>query len=133
MFAEAAQRGYRLSAGDLGENITTKGVPLLDLPVGTRLRIGEVVIRLTGLRNPCSQINDFRPGLLKVMVERADGVATASDPTLTANGGADRLDGKQIRRKAGVMGVIEHGGEVRPGDAIEIELPSEPHTALEPV
>ncbi|OFE18340.1 molybdenum cofactor biosysynthesis protein [Humibacillus sp. DSM 29435] len=133
LFAEAAERGHQIGPGDLGENITTHGVPLLDLPVGTLLHLGEVVVRLTGLRNPCRQIDDFQKGLLKVVVARADGVPSTAEPTLTATGGVDRLDGSRVVRKAGVMGVVTCGGEVRPGQAIVVVLPDGPHTALEPV
>ncbi len=133
LFAEAADRGHQIGAGDLGENITTQGVPLLELPVGTRLHIGEVVVRLTGLRNPCRQIDDFQKGLLKVVVARADGVPSTAEPALTATGGVDRLDGYRIVRKAGVMGVVERGGDVYPGQAIGVVLPDRPYTALEPV
>lgn len=133
LFAEAAQRGHQIGPGDLGENITTQGVPLLDLPVGTRLHFGEVVVRLTGLRNPCRQIDAFRPGLLKVVVARADGVPSTGEPTLTATDGVDRLDGSRIVRKAGVMGVVERGGDVRPGQAVDVVLPGRPYSALEPV
>lgn len=133
LFAEAAGRGHLIGPGDLGENITTQDVALLSLPVGTRLHIGEVVLRLTGLRNPCRQIDDFQPGLLKVVVARADGVPTSAQPTLTATGGADRLDGSRIVRKAGVMSVVQRGGVVHPGEIIEVVLPDPPYTELEPV
>lgn len=133
LFAEVAERGHQIGPGDLGENITTQGVDLLALPVGTRLHFGEVVVRLTGLRNPCRQINDFQAGLLKVVVARADGVPSSGEPTLTATGGVDRLDGVGIVRKAGVMGVVERGGVVHPGQAIDVVWPVGPRTALEPV
>ncbi|GMA38535.1 MOSC domain-containing protein [Mobilicoccus caccae] len=73
LFDEARSRGYELRPGDLGENILTSGVNLVGLPVDTTLTIGDAVIRLTGLRNPCAQINEFRPGLLKVVLEKPDG------------------------------------------------------------
>jgi len=133
LFAEAAERGHQIGPGDLGENITTQDVPLLSLPVGTRLHIGEVVVRLTGLRNPCQQINDFQPGLLKVVIARADGAPSTAEPTLTATGGVDRLDGARIVRKAGVMGVVECGGGVYPGQTVDVVLPDRPYTALAPV
>lgn len=133
LFTEAAGRGHLIGPGDLGENITTQDVALLSLPAGTRLHIGEVVLCLTGLRNPCRQIDDFQPGLLKVVVARADGEPSSAQPTLTATGGADRLDGARIVRKAGVMSVVERGGVVHPGDIIEVVLPDLPHAALEPV
>ena len=100
--------------GQLGENITTEGVDLLGLPRGTRLRIGDqAVLELTGLRNPCVQIDRFRPGLLKEVVGTGD-------------------DGAVVR-KAGVMAVVIEGGAVRPGDAIQVRLPDPPFEALAPV
>ena len=103
-----------LEPGQLGENITTEGVDLLGLPRGTRLRLGDdAVIELTGLRNPCVQIDHFRPGLLKQVVG-------------TDESGA-------IVRKAGVMAIVIHGGVVKPGDPIEVGLPVTPFEALAPV
>ena len=100
--------------GQLGENVTTSGLALLDLPRGTRLRLGqEAVVELTGLRNPCVQIDRFRPGLLKEVVS-------------TDAAGA-------VVRKAGVMAVVLASGVVKPGDAIEVTLPDEPFEALAPV
>jgi len=99
-----------LRAGDLGENLTTEGVDLLALPVGTRLRIGEAVITITGLRNPCQQINTFQAGLLKQVL--------VSD------------EAGRVRRLAGVMGIVSRSGDVGPGDAIEAEFPPEPHFPL---
>jgi len=111
---ELNAQGFSVKAGDLGENVTTRGVDLLGLPTGTRLRLGdEVVVTVTGLRNPCSQIDDFQRGMLKaVMYRDADG---------------------EIVRKAGVMATVDVGGVVRPGDAITIELPAGPHQPLKPV
>ncbi|MGH1550400.1 MOSC domain-containing protein [Leifsonia poae] len=100
--------------GQLGENVTTSGLAILDLPRGTRLRLGpEAVVELTGLRNPCVQIDRFRPGLLKEVV----GVDAAGE----------------VVRKAGVMAVVLAGGVVKPGDAIEVTLPDGPFEALAPV
>jgi len=130
---EARAAGHDVGAGSLGENVLTEGLDLLALATGTRLEIGEVVLRVTGLRNPCRQINDLSPGLLKVVVTRADGVASTSDVTLTPTGGAESLDGVGIIRKAGVMAVVERGGEVRPGMAIEVVPPEGPHQPLAPV
>jgi len=96
--------------GDLGENITTRGIDLLGLPVGTRLSIGDAVIAVTGLRNPCQQINDFQAGLLKHVVYTDE------------NGAVVRL--------AGIMGTVARGGLIRPGDAIHVELPPPPHFPL---
>lgn len=113
-FDEAREHGYELSQGNLGENVLTAGLDVLSLPRDTRLHLGErAVVRVTGLRNPCQQINDFRSGLLKVAVTRNE------------NG--------ELVRKAGIMGVVEHGGTVYPGDAIRVELPPEPHIPLDRV
>ncbi len=109
---ELRAAGIPVGPGDLGENVTTRGVDLLGLPTGTRLRLGaEVVVELTGLRNPCVQLEHFRPGLLAAVVGR----------------GADG----QIVRKAGVMGIVCTGGELRTGVSIEVELPAPPHRALQ--
>lgn len=113
-FDLAREHGFELAAGNLGENITTAGIDLLALPRDTRLRIGpDTVVRVTGLRNPCAQIDSFRPGLLKLAV-------------------STRADGAVVRR-TGVMGVVESGGQVGVGDAIAVELPPEPHVVLERV
>lgn len=106
--------GYRLSPGDMGENVTTRGVDLLGLPTGTRLQLGDqAVVEVTGLRNPCQQLNNFRPTLMQQLVWRAD-------------------DGSTVRR-GGIMGVVLTGGEVRPGDPITVLLPPPPHSPLAPV
>jgi hypothetical protein len=113
-FAEALGHGYELSPGDLGENILTAGLDLLALPCDTRLRLGaEAVVRVTGLRNPCEQINRFRSGLLKLAVYRDSSGA--------------------LVRKAGIMGVVERGGVVATDDPIVVELPPVPHVPLERV
>jgi MOSC domain-containing protein YiiM len=106
--------GFEVAAGQMGENVTTRGVDLLGLPAGARLRLGEAaVVEITGLRNPCGQLNGVQEGLMAATLDR--------DP-----------DGNLIR-KAGVMGVVLEGGEVRAGDPIRVELPPEPHRPLEPV
>jgi hypothetical protein len=106
--------GFLVAAGQMGENVTTRGVDLLALPTATRLLLGaEAVIEVTGLRNPCTQLDDFQPGLMRAVLGRDDHGA--------------------VVRKAGVMGIVLAGGVVRPGDAIRVELPSPPHRALEPV
>jgi MOSC domain-containing protein YiiM len=110
LFDELARAGHVVAPGQLGENITTRGVRLLELPVGTRLTIGDAVITITGLRNPCKQINDFQDGLLKRLVFTDD------------SGNAVRL--------AGVMGIVSRSGTVRPDDAIAVELPPEPRLPL---
>ncbi|MGW6568551.1 MOSC domain-containing protein [Streptomyces sp. NPDC054975] len=111
---EVAGAGFDVAPGALGENITTQGLDLLGLPTGTRLHLGaEAVVEVTGLRNPCVQIDNYRHGLLKHVLGRDE-------------------DG-QVVRKAGIMSVVLTGGEVRPGDPIRVELPAEPHRPLEKV
>ncbi|MFI2432107.1 MOSC domain-containing protein [Streptomyces sp. NPDC018693] len=114
LFTELARAGFRVAPGDLGENITTRGIDLLGLPTGTVLRIGDdAVLEVTGLRNPCRQIDDFQDGLLKQVVGRDDA--------------------GNLVRKAGIMSVVTAGGVVRPGDSIKVELPDGPHRPLERV
>lgn len=114
LFDELRTAGFEVAPGDLGENITTRGIDLLGLPVGTLLHLGdEAVVEVTGLRNPCLQIDNFRSGLLKQVVGRDE-------------------EGNVVR-KAGVMSVVAVGGVVRPGDRVEVELPAEPHRPLERV
>ena len=111
---ELAAAGFDVSPGDLGENVTTRGLALLGLPRGTRLAIGpDVVLEVTGLRNPCTQIDDFRPGLLRRVVGRD-------------------VDGAVVRR-AGVMAVVERGGTIATGDEVVVTLPDGEHVALAPV
>ncbi|NML43682.1 MOSC domain-containing protein [Ramlibacter sp. G-1-2-2] len=114
LFDELSAQGLSVQPGEMGENITTRGVDLLALPVDTELSIGATaVVRVTGLRNPCHQIEDFQAGLLAAVLDRdAEG---------------------QLVRKAGVMGVVVASGVVRAGDGIRVRLPSGPHRALEPV
>jgi MOSC domain-containing protein len=108
-----AEVGHVVRPGELGENVTTAGIDLLGLPVGTCLHIGETVLAVTGLRNPCQQINDFQPGLLKhVLRTEADGT---------------------VIRLVGVMATVERGGEIRGGDPVEVELPAPPLQPLAPV
>jgi MOSC domain-containing protein YiiM len=111
---ELAREGFAIRPGDIGENILTRDIALLGLPTGTRLHIGaEAVVAVTGLRNPCHQLDDFQKGLLAATLDRdADG---------------------NLIRKAGVMAIVLVGGIIRPGDAIGIELPPEPHEALKVV
>jgi MOSC domain-containing protein YiiM len=106
-------KGFDVKPGDMGENITTRGLDLLALPAGTRLVIGAAVIRLTGLRNPCVQLDRFRQGLMQATLDR------------DASG--------NLIRKAGVMGVVLVGGDVLPNDGIHIELPAGAPRKLEPV
>jgi MOSC domain-containing protein YiiM len=114
LFDELRSKGFRVQPGDLGENVTTSGLDLLALPTGTRLRLGlTAVVEVTGLRNPCIQIDGFQKGLMAATLDKD-------------------ADGKLIR-KAGIMGIVLNDGDVRPGDAIAVELPAEPHQPLLPV
>lgn len=114
LFEDLTARGFAVQPGDLGENVTTRGIDLLALPTGARLAIGPtVVIELTGLRNPCGQIEAFQKGLLAAVLDRAP-------------------DGALIR-KAGVMGIIVTGGDISAGDTLTVTLPAEPHQPLERV
>lgn len=111
---ELAGGGFSVGPGDLGENITTQGVELLSLPTGTRLHIGEeAIVEVTGLRNPCGQIEAFRPGLLAAVLGRD-------------------CDGNLVR-KTGVMGIVLAGGLVRKGDTISVALPALPRRKLQVV
>jgi MOSC domain-containing protein YiiM len=130
LFVDAHAMGYELSPGDLGENILTSGIDLLGLPVDTRLLIGDAIIRLTGLRNPCAQINEFRPGLLKVVLEKVDGTPTEEPAPST---GSAEIASVQRIRKAGVMAVVERGGQVHAGQVVVVHPPDEPHQPLAPI
>jgi MOSC domain-containing protein YiiM len=111
---ELRSKGFAVEAGAMGENVTTRGVALLDLPTGARLRLGEhAVVEITGLRTPCKQLETIQDGLMSELMPRAE-------------------DGA-VLRKAGVMAVVVSGGAVRAGDAITVELPAEPHRPLQPV
>ena len=112
LFDELAQAGFIVKAGELGENITTRGLALLDLPTGARLRIGAAVVEITGLRSPCSQIDKFQQGLMGRLIDKS---------------------GARVQMKSGVMGVVIAGGDIAPGDAISVDLPPEPHRPLEKV
>jgi MOSC domain-containing protein YiiM len=133
LLEEARAAGHDVEPGGLGENILTEGLDLLALPTDTRLLIGATVLRVTGLRNPCRQINEYSSGLLKVVVARLDDVASTSDVTLGATGGAQSIDGVGIVRKAGIMAVVERGGDVHRDMPVEVVLPEEPHRPLAPV
>jgi hypothetical protein len=111
---ELRARGFDVGAGAMGENVTTRGVALLDLPTGARLHLGpDAVVEVTGLRNPCAQLDGLRPGLMAAVLGRAP------------NG--------DLVRKAGVMSIVLRSGTVHPDDPIAIELPAKPHLPLQPV
>ncbi len=111
---ELSLRGFRISPGDMGENVTTRGIDLLSLPTGTRLTLGsDAVVEVTGLRNPCVQLDGFQHGLMKAVLDKdAEG---------------------RLVRKAGVMAIVLVGGDVGAGDQISVAYPPEPHTPLQPV
>lgn len=114
LLEELRAAGFKVAAGAMGENVTTRGVDLLGLARGTRLRLGaKAVIEITGLRNPCGQLNGFQPGLMAAVLARDE------------QGG--------LIRKSGIMGIVLADGEVRAGDPIRVELPAEPRHRLEPV
>ncbi len=111
---ELAAAGFTVRAGEMGENVTTLGVDLLALPTGTRLRLEPgAVVEVTGLRNPCRQLDHFQHGLMNAVLDHDE-------------------DGNLIR-KAGIMAIVLADGEVRPGDPITVELPARPHRPLQPV
>ena len=111
---ELRARGFTIGPGDMGENVTTRGIDLLALPAGTRLALGDAaVVEVTGLRNPCAQLDGIEPGLMAAVLDR------------DAQG--------RLVRKAGVMAVVLMGGEVRPGDPIAVELPPAPRAPLRAV
>ena len=111
---ELQEVGLAVSAGQMGENVTTRGVDLLELPTGARLHLGDAaVVEVTGLRNPCGQLNGVQPGLMAATLGRDE-------------------HGNLVR-KAGIMGIVLAGGEVRAGDPIRVELPPQPHRPLAPV
>lgn len=130
LFDDARLLGYELGPGDLGENVLTAGLDLLGLPTGTMLDLGGPVVRLTGLRNPCAQITAFRPGLLRVVLARADGTPTDEPAPSTAS---PECATAPVIRRAGVMAVVERGGEVVPGQRITVALPEPPRSPLVPV
>jgi len=114
LLSELQAKGFAIGAGQIGENVLTEGVDLLGLSTGTRLHLGsEAVIAVTGLRNPCVQLDRFRKGLMAAVLDR------------DADGG--------LVRKAGVMGIVLKGGEVRPGDPIRVEAPEGAYRPLIPV
>jgi len=111
---ELRAKGFAVHPGDVGENITPRGIDLLGLPTGAVLKIGDsAVVRITGLRNPCVQLDRFQDGLTAAVL--------------------DRDAAGNLIRKAGIMGVVLEGGDVRPGDSIALELPPQPHLPLAPV
>ena len=114
LFEELRGKGFEVNPAAMGENIATEGIDLLALPKGTLLSIGaDVVLQVTGLRNPCAQIERFQPGLSAAVLDRGPNA--------------------EVIRKAGVMTIVREGGIVRQGDPIATELPPLPHLPLERV
>jgi MOSC domain-containing protein YiiM len=114
LFDELRRAGFVLGPGRIGENVTTRGLDLLGLPTGARLRLGAgAIVEVTGLRNPCYQLDDIQKGLMAATLGRDAG--------------------GRLVRKAGIMAIVLAGGDVRPGDPIAVELPPGPHRPLEPV
>ncbi|CAN5400567.1 MOSC domain-containing protein [soil metagenome] len=111
---ELAAKGFAVGPGDIGENVTLRGIDLLALPTGARLAIGDAAeVEVTGLRNPCVQLAGFAPGMMRALLDRAE-------------------DGSLIR-KAGVMAVVIRGGAVKAGDPVRVVMPERPWRALTPV
>jgi MOSC domain-containing protein YiiM len=114
LHAELREAGFTVEPGDMGENITTRAIDLLSLPTGARLHIGDsALIEVTGLRNPCAQLDTFQSGLMAAVLDRDS-------------------EGNLVR-KAGVMAIVLVGGQVAAGDPIRVELPPPPHRPLERV
>lgn len=114
LYDELRARGFIVQPGQIGDNVTTRGIDLLSLPAGTRLHLGpSAIVQVTGLRNPCRQIERFQPGLLAALL--------------------DKDEHGEVVRKSGIMSIVLASGEVRAGDTIRVELPPEPHQKLKPV
>ena len=114
LLIELQAKGFKVEAGTLGENVLTQGIDLLSLPKDTLLYLGEkVVLQVTGLRNPCAQLDNYQKGLTKAVL--------------------DKDESGNLIRKAGIMAVVLKGGTVQLDDAIKIELPEIPHQKLERV
>ena len=112
LHAELEKEGFKILPGQMGENITTKGIDLLHLPVGTKLHLGpEAIVEVTGLRNPCYLLDKFKPHLKEACIGRDD-------------------EGKITERKSGIMSGVLEGGIVKPNDVIRVELPPKPYVTM---
>lgn len=109
---ELSEAGFVIAPGQMGENVTTRGIDLLGLPTGARLRLGEAAIEVTGLRTPCRKLDGIQKGLMTATTVKV---------------------GRKACFKGGIMAVVVEGGVVTPGDAIQVELPLEPHLPLQPL
>ncbi|MFD2180390.1 MOSC domain-containing protein [Veronia pacifica] len=104
------EQGFNVSPGEMGENMTTLGVDLLSLPLDTKIHFSHgAVIRLTGIRTPCNQLNTYRAGLKRAVSRKHDG---------------------KVQFLCGVMAVVERSGIINIGDEMDIVLPSLPHKSL---
>lgn len=111
---ELKEKGFPVSPGQMGENITTKNIDLLNLPTGAKLYLGKnAIVEITGLRNPCVQLDGIKKGLMAAVLDRDE------------NG--------DLIRKAGIMGIVLEGGEIKPGDEIKVEMPEGEYRRLEKV
>lgn len=110
---ELQEKGFQVQAGLMGENITTSGIDLINLPKDTILQIGATQVQITGLRNPCAQLEGIQEGLMKAVL--------------------DRDEAGHLIRKLGIMGIVLEGGSIQVKDAIQVILPAEPHIKLEKV
>ena len=114
LHTELIEKGFDIKAGEMGENITTLGIDLLALPKDTLLKIGDAaVVKITGLRNPCTQLDGLQEGLMQAVLDKDSRGA--------------------LIRKSGIMGIVLQGGEIIVGDKIEIEYPSQPFIKLDRV
>jgi len=113
LFDELRAKGFDIAPGQMGENITTRGIDLLALPRGTHLNFGAAVIEVTGLRNPCAQLDGIHPGLMEAVLER--------HPE------------RDLIRKAGIMAIVIKSGEVRVENKIRVTIPASNHDPLKPV
>jgi len=105
LFDDLVPTGYTVAPGELGENVTTEGINLMSLPLGTRLHLGaQAVVSITGMRSPCSLINGYQNGLMKQLI-KTDAAGT-------------------VQRRGGIMGIVVTGGVVNPGDRVRVELPA---------
>lgn len=113
LFGTLRRCGYEIGAGGLGENVTTAGLNLEEMPLGTRILLGQTAsVELIGLRTPCVLIDRFRSGLKQHLLAFAK-----TGPAF----------------RCGVMGVVRTGGRVAAGDVARVVLPSPPVRALPPI
>ena len=105
ILSNLAEQDIHLEPGMMGENLILDGISVMDLPLGTQLEVGEVTLEMTEIRNPCYQLNESHPELLKAVEKSGSG-----------------LDA----RNAGIMARILKGGWVRQGDPVRVVSQTEP-------